>query len=251
MAGLMSDSAHIETADSEESTSLYQRILNDIRGNIVSGAWPPGYRIPFEHELTVQYGCSRMTVNKALSQLATAGLIERRRRSGSFVRTPRSQAAVLEITDIRSEVEALGLPYRYVLEQRRERRNQSDDSERLGPVCPKKLVELTCLHYAGPRPFCLERRLISLDTVPDAAAEDFLEVAPGPWLIGRVPWNTAEHRISAEAADAAIAAGLDIDEGTPCLAIERRTWTGDLPVTYARFIYAGESHSLVARFEPS
>jgi GntR family histidine utilization transcriptional repressor len=41
-----------------------------------------------------------MTVNKALSQLAKAGLIERRRRSGSFVRRPRSQAAVLEIHDI-------------------------------------------------------------------------------------------------------------------------------------------------------
>lgn len=251
MAELMSDSAQIEAGESEESTSLYQRIVNDIRGEIISGAWPPGHRIPFEHELTIQYACSRMTVNKALSQLAAAGLIERRRRSGSFVRSPRSQAAVLEINDIRSEVEALGLPYRYALEQRHERRSQPDDSERLGPVCPKKLIELTCMHYAGPRPFCLEHRFISLDAVPDAAAEDFLEAAPGPWLIGRVPWSTAEHRISAEGADAAIAAGLDIDEGTPCLVVERRTWTADLPVTYARFIYAGESHSLVARFEPN
>ncbi|MGC4024820.1 MAG: histidine utilization repressor [Mesorhizobium sp.] len=247
----MNDSAQIETADSEESTSLYQRILNDIRGKIVTGAWAPGYRIPFEHELTVQYGCSRMTVNKALSQLAAAGLIERRRRSGSFVRSPRSQAAVLEITDIRSEVEALGLPYRYTLEERRERRSQSDDVERLGPVCPKKLIELNCVHYAGPRPFCVEHRLISLETVPDASAETFMEIAPGPWLIGRVPWSTAEHRISAEGADTLMATGLDIDEGTSCLVIERRTWTADLPVTYARFIYAGASHTLVARFEPN
>ncbi|MGO4842794.1 GntR family transcriptional regulator, partial [Rhizobiaceae sp. 2RAB30] len=95
--------------------SLHQRILNDIRDRILSGEWPPGFRIPFEHELTAEYGCSRMTVNKALSQLAKAGLIERRRRSGSFVTRPRSQAAVLEIHDIRIEVEALGLPYRYEL----------------------------------------------------------------------------------------------------------------------------------------
>ena len=51
----------------------------------MSGEWAPGHRIPFEHELATEYGCSRMTVNKALSQLARAGLIERRRRSGSFV----------------------------------------------------------------------------------------------------------------------------------------------------------------------
>ena len=48
--------------------SLYQRILGDIRGRILSGEWPPGHRIPFEHELTEEYGCSRMTVNKALSR---------------------------------------------------------------------------------------------------------------------------------------------------------------------------------------
>ena len=50
--------------------SLHQRILADISERILSGDWPPGHRIPFEHELSAEYGCSRMTVNKALSQLA-------------------------------------------------------------------------------------------------------------------------------------------------------------------------------------
>ncbi|TIP92587.1 MAG: GntR family transcriptional regulator, partial [Mesorhizobium sp.] len=103
----------IGTMDVGEPLSLHQRILSDISERILSGAWAPGHRIPFEHELTAEYKCSRMTVNKALSQLAKAGLIERRRRTGSFVRRPQSQAAVLEIHDIRIEVEALGLPYRY------------------------------------------------------------------------------------------------------------------------------------------
>ena len=137
----------------EEHTSLYQRIVNDIQGKIVSGEWAPGYRIPFEHELTIEYGCSRMTVNKAMSQLAKSGLIERRRRSGSFVRRPRSQAAILEIHDIRTEVEALGLPYRYECALRRERRGQPADAELLSPVRPKSLLELKCRHFAGERPF--------------------------------------------------------------------------------------------------
>ncbi|RUW22285.1 GntR family transcriptional regulator, partial [Mesorhizobium sp. M4B.F.Ca.ET.013.02.1.1] len=91
----------IETMEAEggEAVSLHQRILSDISEKILSGAWAPGHRIPFEHELTTEYNCSRMTVNKALSQLAKAGLIERRRRSGSFVRQPQSQAAVLELHD--------------------------------------------------------------------------------------------------------------------------------------------------------
>jgi len=248
----MADLGSMEaTTAGEEHTSLYQRILNDIRGKIVSGQWAPGYRIPFEHELTVEYGCSRMTVNKAMSQLAKAGLIERRRRSGSFVRQPRSQAAVLEIHDIRTEVETLGLPYHYQLLLRRERRGFPSDGEFLGPERPKTVLELTCRHFSGERPFCCEHRLISLDSVPEAAEESFSDMAPGPWLIGRVPWSSAEHRISATAANGETAQALDIPRGAPCLTIERRTWSAYKPVTHARFTYAAESHSLVARFSPN
>ena len=95
------------------SISLHQQILADIESRILSGEWPPGHRIPFEHELTARYKCSRMTVSKALTQLAGAGLIERRRKAGSFVTRPHSQSAVLEIQDVRAEIAALGLPYRY------------------------------------------------------------------------------------------------------------------------------------------
>ena len=63
--------------------TLNQRIRGDIERRIHSGEWPPGHRIPSEHELTLAYGCSRMTVNKALGALAEAGMIERRRRAGS------------------------------------------------------------------------------------------------------------------------------------------------------------------------
>ena len=55
--------------------TLHKRIRTDISARILSGAWPPGFRIPFEHELMAEYGCSRMTVNKALAPLAESGLI--------------------------------------------------------------------------------------------------------------------------------------------------------------------------------
>jgi GntR family histidine utilization transcriptional repressor len=231
--------------------SLHQRILNDIRDRILSGEWPPGFRIPFEHELTAEYGCSRMTVNKALSQLAKSGLIERRRRSGSFVTRPRSQAAVLEIHDIRTEVEALGLPYRYELSSRQHRKAAREDRDRLGTSSAGQVLELASRHFAGGRPFCLEERLINLAAVPEAADEPFTEIAPGPWLTGRVPWSAAEHAISATEASEATAEALDLDAGAACLVIERRTWNAERPITYVRLIYPGDSHRLVARFTPS
>jgi GntR family histidine utilization transcriptional repressor len=239
------------TVDAADGGSLHQRILSDISEKILSGAWAPGYRIPFEHELTAEYGCSRMTVNKALSQLAKAGLIERRRRSGSFVRRPQSQAAVLEIHDIRIEVEATGLPYRYERASRHKRRSGIEDTALLELGSAGPVLALECRHFAGLRPFAHEQRLINLAAVPDAADEEFLDTAPGPWLIGRVPWSEAEHRIRAIAADRHIAVALDIDAGAPCLVVERRTWSAEYPVTHVRFTYAAESHALVARFRPS
>lgn len=228
---------------------LSQRILADITDRIVSGEWPPGYRIPFETDLATEYQCSRMTVNKAMTELARSGLIERRRRSGSFVARPRSQAAILEIHDIRIEVEALGRPYRYELLSRRARRAMAVDRRHL--ETDGKLLALTCRHHAGKRPFCLEERLISLASVPEAADQSFTDIAPGPWLISRVPWSAAEHAIRAVAADSSAATALDVAEGTPCLVIERRTWSAEQPVTFVRLTYPGDSHALVARFTPS
>ena len=198
-----------KAADTNGSGALYQRILSDIRGRILSGEWPPGHRIPFEHELAVEYNCSRMTVNKAMSELARTGLIERRRRSGSFVKRPQSQAAVLEIHDIRTEVEALGLPYRYERVSRTARWAAVRDE---GEGFPEgtRLVELVCRHFAGAEPFCLEERTISLAAVPEAADESFEEIAPGPWLLSRVPWNAAEHKIRAMAADEQVAKMLGL-----------------------------------------
>ena len=80
--------------------SLYKQIRLDIERRILTGEWPPGHRIPFEHQLMTRYGCSRMTVNKALSELAQADLIERRRRAGSFVRRPQHLSAVLQVLEV-------------------------------------------------------------------------------------------------------------------------------------------------------
>lgn len=237
-----------KTGGMDGSGALYQRILSEIRGRILSGEWPPGHRIPFEHELSEQYQCSRMTVNKAMSELARTGLIERRRRSGSFVRRPQSQAAVLEIHDIRTEVEALGLPYRYELVSRLQR--AADEERDAGFAAGTVLVELVCQHLAGAAPFCLEERAISLTAVPEAAEESFEAIAPSPWLLARVPWNAAEHTIRAVAADDHVAKMLGVPRHSPCLVVQRRTWSGDQPVTDVRLTYAGETHSLVARFAP-
>lgn len=231
--------------------SLHQTILQEIEGRILSGEWPPGTRIPFEHELTVTYGCSRMTVNKALGELAQRGLIERRRKSGSFVAQPVAQSALLDIRDIRDEVLSLGQDYDYRLLQRSQRPATHADAALIGLPAAENVLSITALHGAGGRPFCLEERLINLSAVPEAADEPFSTLAPGPFLLKQVPWSSAEHRIRAVAASAAAARHLDLAPGTACLVVERRTATGDMPVTFVRLTYPGSLHALVAQFSPA
>ena len=87
--------------------------------------------------------------------------------------------------------------------------------------------------------------------VPDAASARFDVVPPGTWLLKQVPWTEAEHRIRAVPASNGTAALLDIDQGAPCLVIERVTWRSGTPVTSVRLTYPGDRHELTARFNPA
>ena len=232
-----------------DKPTLYKQIRLDIERQILTGEWPPGHRIPFEHELMVHYGCSRMTVNKALSELAQADLIERRRRAGTFVRRPKFLSAVLQIADIRAEITALGRSYGYELIRCTRRAASAADRARLGVRKTGKVVAIACRHSADDVPFAIEDRLIDLDAVPEAATADFAIEPPGSWLLHHVPWTEAEHAISAIVADEPAAAALDIAIGAPCLVIERHTWRSARPLTAVRLVYPGESHKLVARFK--
>ncbi len=234
-----------------EPTSLHLQILNVVQDNIVSGKWPPGFRIPFETEMAEEYGCSRMTVNKALTQLAQSGLLIRNRKSGSFVKAPQSLSAVLEITNIRTEVTATGKQYSYKLLSDVVRDVEQHDHSHFASDAIKKIRDVKCLHAANGKPFCYEERIINLSAVPEVKAVSFETESPGNWLLQRVPWNSAEHQIIAKAASPQMANALDIKAGDACLVVERTTRNKRGYVTWARLSYAGDQHRLFASFTPT
>lgn len=146
-----------------KSATLNQRIRSDLESRILSGEWAPGFRIPYEHELMEQYGCSRMTVNKVLTALAESGMIERRRRAGSFVarQPPHLEQVALEIPDIAMEVGSRGHQYAYRLLQRELRLADAGNAGEVELAGSEKLLAMRCLHLADGRPLALEHRLIS------------------------------------------------------------------------------------------
>lgn len=231
--------------------ALYQRIRAELEDKILSGRWPPGYRIPFEHELVETYQCSRMTVNKVLSGLAAAGVIERKRRVGSFVAKPVVQSAVLHIPDIQAEIAKRGEAYGYELLAHKRRKATKDDLDRLGMERSCDVLVLTCRHIAKGRPFAYEERLINLDVVPPAVEIDFSRVPPGTWLLGHVPWSEAEHQITATLADEVARQALALKKPAACLVVERRTWRKSKVITSVRVTYPNDLYRLTARFTPA
>jgi len=184
-----------------------------------------------------------------MASLAATGLISRNRRAGTVVARPRMHAAVLNIPDIRADIEARGASYGYrpLLDEMRP------------PCCVHLGAEghhlgqsrfVRSVHLADDSPVLIEDRHIFLDAVPAAATADFSSEPPGPWLLGHVPWTEAEHRIAAIAADAVVARALEVDFGTPCLLVERRTWRGAETLTIARQVFRGDAFDLTARFGP-
>lgn len=222
--------------------TIEARIRQYIQDRIHAGEWRPGDRIPFEHELVAQFGCSRATVSKALGSLANAGLIERRRKAGSFVAHPQVHSAVLEVPDLARAVAARGEEYRWLLNHRRVAATAD---------FPSPALQVRGTHFAGGEPFALEDRWISLASVPDAANEPFELEPPGTWLLRHIPWTTARHGIRAVEAARDEAQKLEIRSRAACLELDRQTWRSGKIVTRVRQLFRGDRFDLTAEFTPT
>ena len=125
---------------------------------------------------------------------------------------------MLEIPDIASRGRRARPPYRFAIVARSKRRATRADRARFAVGADAWILALRCRHDAERRPFCLEDRLISLAAAPDAADEPFAALSPGAWLVPRIPWTRAEHRIRAAAARREVARALSVADG-------RRVWS--------------------------
>ena len=238
-------------AQDSGSASLNQTIRNDIESRIMSGEWPPGFRLPFEHEMMQHYGCSRMTVSKALSALSAQGLITRRRRAGSVVAAPSAERAVLQIRDFAMEAQRSGKTYRHAILERRLEPVDAATARRTGLKTGAKTLYIATRHELEGVTEAYEERIVNLAAVPQARQESFADLPVGTWLLQRVPWSDAEHVIAAINADAKLARRLGVEKNAACLMLERRTWQNGVFLTEARIYYPGHLHRLVGRFSPT
>ncbi len=228
----------------------YKDIHNVLLDRIKSGDWQPGMLLPGEAELAAEFGCTRVTVNRAMQALADAGLVERRRKAGTRVVQRQSRDTVLNIPIVRHEIAQRGGNYRYLLIDRSQAAPPDRVRAELGLNGDAPALHVLSLHFADGRPYQLEDRWISTDAVPKAGEESFETISPNEWLLDEVPYTSAEHVFRAAQPSAEERRHLDLDNGEPVFVIERTTWLADTPVTHVRLVHPGDSFRLVTRDQP-
>lgn len=89
-----------QSADSlarQDASPLYLQLKNSLMEAIDSGRYAPGEPVPTETQLCEQYGVSRITVRRAISELQEEGMLEKRHGKGTFVSFRRMETSLVDL----------------------------------------------------------------------------------------------------------------------------------------------------------
>ena len=225
----------------------YKDIKRDVFNRIRNKEWLPGSLIPGEVELAAEFGCARATVNRAMQELSDDGIIDRRRKGGSRVNLAPVRQVTFEIPLVRSEIEAKGAEYKYMLLHNKTEIAPIWLQEELSLSAYVRVQHVKCMHFSDGRPYQYEDRWINHASVPQAGEVDFVLESPNEWLVSEIPYTNAEVRFSADAAEGNVAEALGVSAGAPIFKAERTTWLSDEPVTLVH-LYFGSGYEMVAKY---
>jgi GntR family transcriptional regulator, histidine utilization repressor len=215
----------------------WEDIRAEVLRRIRARDWPPGALIPGEEALAEEFGVARATVNRALTALAEAGVIERKKRAGTRVAELPVRRARLEIPVIRLDVLGRGLPYDFKLLADRTGVAPIPVTARLGLPELTPLRYLETLHLAGGRPYVLETRWLNPACLPQPAP-DFAETSANEWLVTHVSLVSGDIAFTAEPATQREAEVMGVPSGTALLVAERTTHGTGGPVTWVRLAHS-------------
>lgn len=218
----------------------WQSIRAEAIRRINERIWKPGELIPGEVDLADEFGCARATVNRALRELAEAGLLDRRRKAGTRVALNPVRKATLDIPITRLEVERRGASYGHRLLEKKREPPPPLIRDRLKLAGPCDMVHMRALHLANGLPFLYEDRWINLAIVPEILNVDFEATSANEWLVRNAPFTNGDIAFSACNATSAEAALLATREGEAIFVIDRTTWNGNEPITSVRLAYTPE-----------
>jgi GntR family histidine utilization transcriptional repressor len=229
-------------------SALYQQVKDYIARKIANGALKPGDRVPSEQELVLEFGIARMTVNRALRELAEQGKIVRVAGVGSFVAEDKPKSTLLQIANIADEIRARGHDHRCQLVSLARVAAPMDVATALALHTGESVYALTCVHFEDDVSVQLEDRYVNPKMAPDFIKQDFSTQQPSEYLVKHVPFDEIEHVVDAILPTPEQARLLQMPASQPCLMLTRRTWSAGTPVTLVRCLHPGQRYRLGSRF---
>lgn len=232
----------MQRIDGQRSSPAFQRIKEYVLGRIRSGEWKEGDHIPTENDLTKTFGVSRMTVNRALRELAAEQVVVRIQGSGTFVAQEKFQATLVEIKNIADEIKARGHSHRselHLLERARAKEQQAKDFQvKSGAVLFHSLI----VHLEDELPIQVEDRWVNGEVAPEYMAQDFTKTTPNEYLMKTAPLQGVQYRIEAVMSSPEVASMLRISVHEPCLVLRRKTFSLGKVASIAVMCHPGKKY---------
>ncbi|WP_413742913.1 GntR family transcriptional regulator [Sodalis sp. RH15] len=226
---------------------LYQRLEQGFREMVDSGVIKAGYAIPSERELSEGLGLSRVTVRRALSELAQAQVIVQRRGARSTV-AGRVEKPLSSLTSFSEDMLSRG--YQPGTRWLEKELIQATPSETIAlNLSPGALVyRLKRLRTVDDRPMAVEIAVVPQAFIPSLGAmgDSLYRVFQQG---GTMP-TRALQRIRAEPLSKAYSQLLDLPPHSPALHVERHCYLEDgRPIEYTHTWYRGDSYDFLVELQ--
>jgi GntR family transcriptional regulator len=151
---------------------LHHQVYLDLRRAITDGELRPGDRLPPERTLAERYGCSLITVRRALSELARERRLERTRGRGTFVLRPRIDRDLAEEKSFTEEMQVRGFDPETRLVAARPESAGEAVANALGLEVGSPTLYLERLRLADGEPLLLEQVHLPAERFPGLLASD-------------------------------------------------------------------------------
>ncbi len=98
----MTKTDHTPSIDRSSFEPAYAQLVNILHGQIASGLFRPGGRLPSESQLCRRYQVSPMTVRRAVNILVEQGLVSTSQGRGTFVKPMKLSTVMFGLDELRS-----------------------------------------------------------------------------------------------------------------------------------------------------
>jgi GntR family transcriptional regulator len=151
---------------------LHHQVYLDLKAALDAAEWQPGDRLPTERDLAVRYGCSLITIRRALGELVREGRMERTRGRGTFVLYPRIDRDISGHLSFTEEMQTRGLDPETRLVAARPESAGEAVATALGVELGSPTLYLERLRLADGEPLLLEQVHLPAERFPGLLASD-------------------------------------------------------------------------------